>query len=70
MWAQNRELEEREAVMENSAPGQQPLAAQENTEEPEEEANAEPTLEPETDPAPPRAGTPSGGSDPDSKFHG
>jgi hypothetical protein len=70
MWAQNRELEEREAVMENSAPGQQPLAAQENTEEPEEEANAEPTLEPETDPAPPPAGTPSGGSDPDSKFHG
>ena len=56
--------------MENSAPGQQPLAAQENTEKPEEEANAEPTLEPETDPAPPRAGTPSGGSDPDSKFHG
>jgi len=59
-----RELEERKAIMGDSAPGQQPLDAQETA---EAEAGAEP--EPEPQPAPPPSDD-LGEETPERKFHG
>jgi hypothetical protein len=61
------ELEERKAIMGDSAPGQQPLDGQETA---EDEANAEPEPEPQAKPAPPPWGDPAEEITPESKFHG
>jgi|HubBroStandDraft_4_1064222.scaffolds.fasta_scaffold717035_2 hypothetical protein len=53
--------------MGDSAPGQEPLDAQETA---EDEANAEPEPEPQTKPAPSPSGDLAGEEGPESKFHG
>jgi len=61
------ELEERKAIMGDSAPGQQPLDGQETA---EDDANAELEPEPQAKPAPPPSGDPPEEMRPESKFHG
>jgi hypothetical protein len=61
------ELEERKAIMGDSAPGQQPPDAQETT---EDKANAELQPEPQAKPAPPPSGSLAQDKAPESKFHG
>jgi hypothetical protein len=63
------ELEERKAIMGDSAPGQQPLDAQETA---EDEANGEPEPEPDPQAAPasPPPADPANEMAPRSKFHG
>jgi hypothetical protein len=53
--------------MADSAPGQQPLDAQETA---EAEASAEPEPEPQAEPAPPPSGDLPAEDAPESKFHG
>jgi hypothetical protein len=61
------ELEERKAIMGDSAPGQQPLDAQETG---EDEANGEPEPDPQAEPASPPPAYPANEKAPQSKFHG
>jgi hypothetical protein len=63
------ELEERKAIMGDSAPGQQPLDAQETAED-EAGADAGPEPEPQAKPAPPPSGGLAKEPAPESKFHG
>ena len=61
------ELEERNAIMGDSAPGQQPPDAHDIT---EDKADAEPQPEPQAKPAPPPSGDLAQEKAPESKFHG